>query len=315
MKVSFVIPCYRSALTIEIVVKEIKDTISSHSQYDYEIVLVNDCSPDNTFEIITQLCLNDKKIKGINLAKNVGQPSATLAAFANATGNIIVYSDDDGQTPIPEMFKLIDKLNEGYDIVFAKFKEKQNSWFQNLGSKLMNATNSYLLDKPKHIHFGNFWISRKFVIEEAIKCKNPYPHIGGLLARTTLNMTDVPVDHRKRMSGKSTYTLKKMISLWLNGFTAFSVKPLRIATVMGFICSCIGFIYTLYIIVMKFKYPSIPMGYSSIMSVLLFVGGMLMLLLGMIGEYIGRIYMNINNSPQYVIRDALNTEQDIFQRN
>ena len=212
-KLSFVIPCYRSAATIGLVVAEITKTVTKRSDFDYEIILINDGSPDNTFGVIKELCKNNSKIKGICLSKNYGQAPATLAGFAHVTGEIVVYSDDDGQTPINELFPLIDKLDEGFDMVFAKFSEKKNSWFQNFGTKVNNVMACYLIGKPPKLHFGNFWVSKKFVIEQTILCENPYPYIAGIFLSITKNMTSVPTGHRSRLVGKSNYTFSKMVSL------------------------------------------------------------------------------------------------------
>ena len=229
-----------------------------------------------------------------------------IAGLTMAKGDCIIYLDDDGQSPIDEMWKLVDKMNEGYDLVFAKFKTKKNSAFQNFGSKLNNIMAKYLIGKPKNLHMGNFWIAQNYIIKEICKCQNPYPYLGGLLLKTTDNIADVETDHHERVVGKSNYTLKKMISLWLNGFTAFSVLPLRVATIMGFSCSSIGFLYTIFVFINKLLHPNIPLGYSSLMAVILILGGLILLTLGIIGEYIGRIYVNINKIPQYCYRTKIN---------
>lgn len=307
MKISVVIPCYRSQSILHTVVNETISVLNQRPSIDYEIILVNDGSPDDTFETIKRLC-NNEKVKGVDLARNFGQAPATLAGFAQVSGDIVVYSDDDGQTPIDCLWTLVDKLSEGYDVVFARFLQKKNSLLQNLGSKLNNVMASYLIGKPKHLHFGNFWVCSRFVIDEAMKCKNPYPYIGGLFVKTTQNMTEVQTTQRERLLGKSNYTLYKMISLWLNGFTAFSVKPLRVATFFGMTIATGGFFFAVYISIQKFIYPEIPSGYSSLMATLLILGGMIMFMLGVIGEYVGRIYMNVNRIPQYVIRETVNID-------
>ena len=306
-KISFVIPCYNSEASLASTVREIVIVCESLTGYSYEIVLVNDGSKDNTFNVIEKLCSSNKKIKGINLSKNFGQANATLAGLGNVSGDFIVYSDDDGQTPVDELEKLLDKMHEGFDVVFARFSEKKNSYFQNFGTSLNNFMAKILIGKPDHLHMGNFWVSRKFIIDEIIKNSNPFPYIGGLFLKTTANIGQVPTSHRKRQTGNSNYTLKKMISLWLNGFTAFSVMPLRGAAIIGFLNASVGFVYAIYIIISKIIYPNIPVGYSSIMSAILFIGGMIMFMLGLIGEYVGRIYLNINKIPQYVIKEKMNS--------
>lgn len=304
--ISFVIPCYKSALTLPGVVEEIKITMTALTEYEYEIVLINDCSPDDTFTVIRKLCSENHKIKGINLAKNFGQHAALMAGFHIAKGEIIVCLDDDGQTPADEVGKLIAKLDEGYDVVYAKYAHKQHSWFRNFGSKINELMTRIMLGKPKELYVSSYFAMKRFILEEVIRYDNAYPYVIGLVLRTTKSITNVNVTHREREIGASGYTFGKLLGLWVNGFTSFSVKPLRIATMIGAICAFMGFAYGIYTIVKKFISPAVPLGFSSIMSALMFIGGMLMLMLGLVGEYIGRIYVCMNNSPQYVIKETVN---------
>lgn len=308
-KISVVIPCYNSEKTIKTVVDEIIETVSAKSGYDYEIILVNDCSPDNVYGVITELASENSKIKGLDLARNFGQHSAIMAGFHYITGDIAVCLDDDGQTPACEMFKLIEKL-DSYDLVFAEYSEKKHSAFRNFGSKINDAMAQWLIEKPKGLKIMSYFACKRYVIEEVKNYDNPYPYISGLLLRATKRVTNVKINHRERLVGQSGYTIKKLMLLWLNGFTAFSVKPLRIATLAGVITAVLGFIYGIYIVVNKLIHPLTPLGYSSTMAVLLFIGGMIMIILGLIGEYIGRIYISINNAPQYVIRRSVNLEEN-----
>lgn len=307
IKLSVVIPCYNSENTVKTVVDEVVETVSAHTDYDYEIILVNDCSPDNVFDVISDMAAQNPKIKGIDLARNFGQHSAIMAGFHYVTGDIVVCLDDDGQTPADEMFKLIDALDEN-DLVFAKYTDKKHSAFRNFGSKVNDKMAQWLIDKPKGLRIMSYFACKRYVIEDVKKYDNPYPYISGLLLRATKRIGNVEIHHRERIEGKSGYTIKKLLLLWVNGFTAFSVKPLRIATITGALTAVAGFIYGLYIIINKLVHPMTPLGYSSTMAVLLFLGGMIMLMLGLIGEYIGRIYISINNAPQYVIRKSVNTE-------
>ncbi len=301
-KISFVIPCYRSQNTIGTVVDEIVSTVTKRAEYDYEIILVNDSSPDGVFGTITELAQNNPHITGIDLASNFGQHSAIMAGFGYVTGDVVVCLDDDGQTPANEMFSLIDKLGE-FDLVFAEYKNKQHSGFRNFGSKINDKMAQWLINKPKELKIMSYFACKRFVIDEVLRYPNPFPYISGLLLRVTNKVTNVEVQHRERLEGESGYSFGKLLLLWVNGFTSFSVKPLRIATFMGVFTAIIGFLYGLYIIINKLIInPAAPLGYSSTMAVMLFVGGMLMLMLGMIGEYVGRIYISINRSPQYVVR-------------
>ncbi len=310
-KISFVIPCYRSENTIGHVVADIDTTMQRQelaAAYEYEIILVNDCSPDNTLGTIRKLCEEKSYIKGIAFARNFGQHAALMAGLRQSVGDYVVCLDDDGQTPADEVDKLLNKLEEGFDAVYAKYENKQHSGFRNMGSKVNELMTRVMLDKPKELYISSYFAVKRFIVEDMIRYENSYPYVIGLVLRATKNITNVLVNHREREEGTSGYTLKKLLGLWFNGFTAFSVKPLRIATCIGGASAVIGFLYGLYTIIKKFVTPDVPMGFSSTMAVLVFFGGMIMLMLGLIGEYIGRIYISMNNSPQYVIRERINIE-------
>lgn len=303
--VSFVIPCYRSEATLPGVVKEIRETMEKLDDYAYEVVLVNDCSPDNTFECIRKLCQENDNITGIDLAKNFGQHSALMAGFHSIKGDIIVCLDDDGQTPASEVNKLLLGIEEGADVVYAKYNHKHHSGFRNWGSRVNELMTRVMLGKPKHLYLSSYFAARRFVVDEMIRYEYAYPYVIGLVLRTTKKIINVEVEHRDRQAGTSGYTLGKLLNLWFNGFTAFSVKPLRIATVSGAVCAFIGFLYGIYTIIKKIfiNPPGLVTGFSALMSVLVFIGGMLMLMMGLVGEYMGRMYISMNNSPQFVIRE------------
>lgn len=309
-KLSFVIPCYKSALTIEKVVNEIDDVVKTDNRFKHEIILVNDNSPDNTLEVLTNIAKTNKNVKVISLAKNFGQQAAIMAGFRNVTGDIVICLDDDGQTPPDQCFYLINEIGENCDLVFAKYAHKNHSWFRNFGSRINGIMAEILVSKPKEINFTSYFACKRFVIESVIKYGNPYPYIGGLLLQATDKVCNVLIEHKPRESGHSGYTLKKLLSLWLNGFTAFSVKPLRVATIIGMLFSFIGFVYAITVVVNKLLNPAIAIGWSSTMAALLVIGGLILFMLGLIGEYIGRIYISLNNAPQYVIREMINIERE-----
>lgn len=303
--VSFVIPCYRSALTIESVIKEVQETMKHLTEYEYEIIMVNDASPDDTFEVIRKLCGTYDNLTGINLARNFGQHGALMAGFHQIKGDILVCLDDDGQTPADEVGKLLAGLQAGSDVVYAKYEHKKHTWFRNFGSKINELMARFMLGKPKELYLSSYFAAKRFVIDEMIRYENSYPYVIGLVLRATKNITNVMVQHREREIGTSGYTMGKLLNLWINGFTSFSVKPLRIATMIGAGCAGIGFIYGIYTIIKKFINPNVPLGFSSMMAALVFIGGMLMLMLGIVGEYIGRMYISMNSSPQFVIREKV----------
>lgn len=303
--VSFVIPCYRSQNTVTHVVDEIRATMPGLPQYDYEIILINDYSPDNTFEVISALAENDSRITAVDLAKNFGQHAALMAGFHHCEGDIIVCLDDDGQTPADEVGKLLDKIEEGYDVVYASYEHKMHSDFRNWGTKLNNRMTEIMLGKPKDLSIPSYLAAKRFVIDEMLHYTHCYPYVDGLILRTTRRICNVPVTHRSREEGESGYTLSKLIGLWMNGFTSFSVKPLRLASYFGCLTAFVGFIYTFIIVIKHFVDSSIPIGWSSTIALQLILGGIILLVLGLIGEYIGRIYMCLNSSPQYVERTTV----------
>ena len=161
-----------------------------------------------------------------------------------------------------------------------------------------------MLGKPKELLVTSYFAVQRYIVDDMIRYENSYPYVIGLVLRATKNIVNVPVQHREREEGRSGYTFKKLLGLWLNGFTAFSVIPLRIATTIGGICAAGGFVYGTYTIIKRLINPNVPMGFSSIMSAIVFFGGMIMIMLGLVGEYIGRIYISLNNSPQYVVKET-----------
>ena len=308
-KLSFVIPCYRSEKTLEAVVEEINSTVAQMPQYTHEIILVNDSSPDDTLGVIRSLCAKYDFITGIDFARNFGQHAGLMAGMRVAKGDVVVFLDDDGQTPANEVGKLLDKLKEGYDVCYASYGKKQHSGFRNFGSKVNELMTRVMLGKPKELYISSYFAAKRFVVDDMIRYEQPYSYVIGLVLRATKKIANVEVSHRAREVGKSGYTLSKLFSLWFNGFTAFSIKPLRIATFIGFVCAISGFLYGIYTIVKKLVLVNVQAGFSALMSVLVFIGGMIMLMLGMIGEYVGRMYLCMNNSPQYVIREVISSEK------
>ena len=299
-KISIVIPCYRSEKIIATVVEEI---ISILNNLSYEIILVCDGSPDNVWEEIRKLHTRHKCVHGILLSKNFGQHSATLAGYRMAAGDIIITMDDDGQSDPSAILKMIDKINDGYDVVYAKYPTFKKSKFRIFGSWVNRKMAEVLAGKPTGIQANSFVTMKRFVVNEIIRYTNAFPYLGGLVFRATNNITEIEVAQRKRKEGSSSYTITKLIKLWINGFTAFSILPLRIASLLGFVFSLAGFIFGIITIIKKLMNPNIVIGYTSLMVTIFFIGGVILLALGMIGEYIGRIYISQNQAPQYVIKE------------
>ena len=307
---SFVIPCYRSEQTIHKVVEEIVETVSQREGYDYEIICVNDCSPDGVYRELVKLATENTRIKVIDFSKNMGKHAAVLAGLSYARGAYIVNLDDDYQCPVCELWRMMEPIEaDECDFVTANYPKKKQSLFKNFGSWVNLWMASVMLEKPKSLRFENFSVMKRFVRDEIVKYDKPYPYLEGLIYRVTKRIAVVQMEERERGDDKATgFTLRKSFSLWVNGFTAFSVKPLRIATLVGFLFSMIGFFFGAALVIRKLLRPEVLLGYTSTVAIQLFVGGLIMVMLGLIGEYIGRIYICLNNTPQYVVKRTLNLE-------
>jgi undecaprenyl-phosphate 4-deoxy-4-formamido-L-arabinose transferase len=313
--ISFVIPCYASEGSVALVMDEIRAVVGQREGYDYEIVAVNDCSPDNVMEVLRQQAEADPKVKVVNLARNGGRHCALMAGFHVTCGDYVVCIDDDLQCPTDQVWNLLAPLERGdYDAAIARYRHKQQSALKNLGSQFHDRVSNWLLEKDKDLKFSNFSAMRRFVRDEVIRYKNPYPYISGLMLRATSRVCNVDMEERSRTIGEGHYTLKKSFALWTNSFTAFSVKPLRLSLFVGCVCAVLGLIDAIYTVVHKLVNPAIPAGYSSTMAAILFIGGMILFMLGLIGEYVGRIYISLNNSPQFVVRETLNVDEEGKER-
>jgi len=305
-KLSFVIPCYGSELTIKSVIDEINGVMSQKcEQFSHEIICVNDCSPDNVLKELKSIAANQIHVTIINLARNNGKHSAVMAGYSLVSGDYVVNLDDDGQCPMDKLWDMIDELKNGYDIVTAEYHKKKQSTIKNLGSNLNNQMSRIMLGKPKGIRFENFSVARRFIIDEVLKYQNPYPYLEGLYLRTSFNISTIKMDERERIAGTGNFTFRKSLSLWFNGFTAFSVKPLRIATFIGIFSAAFGFLFAIVLVIRYFLGDFALAGYASTMVTILFFNGITMMLIGLVGEYVGRVYISINNSPQYVIREII----------
>jgi undecaprenyl-phosphate 4-deoxy-4-formamido-L-arabinose transferase len=282
--------------------------MQTRPEYDYEVILTDDCSPDNVWQVIEKLAMNNSRIKAQQFTRNFGQHAALLAGLSLMDGDAAFFLDDDGQAPLDELFKLVDELEKGYDVVYGVYPEIKQNAFRRFGSWMNKKMAEVLLEWPKDVQATSFFICRRIIVDEIIKYDKPYPYIDGLIIRATKRIGHVQVQHRERASGSSGYTFAKLLKLWINGFTAFSVKPLRIATILGCLCAAAGFIAGIVFIIQKLLNPEVVLGFTTTISVILFIGGLQMLMLGLIGEYIGRIYICINKSPQYVIREEVNTD-------
>ena len=283
MLVSIVIPCYNSEKTIGEVVELCMDTFNKIENYECEI-------------------------KGINLAKNFGQHAAIMAGLHYVNGDLVVGMDDDMQNHPSQIVEFLKKIEEGYDIVFGVFKERKFSWFKNLTGAVSRFFLWHLVERPKGIQMSSFWITRRYVIEQVKQYEGEQVFIQILFFRTTHNIANIEIEHFEREAGTSNYNFRKGLKLFLS-FMNYSALPLRIATILGVLFSGCGLVSALVLLIQKLLDPDIVMGWSSIMCAMLIFFGILFLIVGIMGEYIGKIILNVNKMPQYVIRDTANIEK------
>ena len=303
MLYSVVIPCYCSSLTIRRVVEMTQEQFRKMDRGEAEFVLVDDCSPDEgkTVRALRSLVKDYDNVRVIELARNAGQHNAVLAALHYTKGDVIIAMDDDMQTRPSEIPKILGKMEEGYDIVYGYYEKKKESRFRSFGSYVNYMTTRILLKKPKSMKTSSFWAIRRYVRDYAIQYPSSFTHLQGVFLRITKNIASVPIQHYEREVGKSGYTFKKLIQLWSN-ILGFSIVPLHTATVCGYIASALGLILGLYAVIHKIRHPLTTLGWPSLMAAICFFAGLVLLFEGLIGEYIGRIFLGINNNPQFVVR-------------
>lgn len=312
MLVSICIPCYYSSATIATVVKGIKEEFSKHPGYSYQILLANDGSTDDTFEVIRSLAAEDENICGINLSRNFGQGQALCALYRYIEGDMAVFMDDDGQHPAAGIFKLLEKIEEGYDFAIADFGHKMHSGFKVVTSKLHRFTAELCGTCPKDITYSSFTAMSRTAIEAVKLYDSPYPSVGAYLMNVTSRFVNVPMEHKDRLAGQSGYSLKKLLMLTADSLTSFSLMPLRFAALLGGLFCLIGFLLGVVSVVMAIL--GVYAGISAIISVVLICSGLLMILLGLCGEYLGRIYMILNKKPQFFIRESVNLHAGTGQK-
>ena len=309
---SVIIPCYNSQPILREMIRLINIEINKLPVDGCEIILVNDASPNkNTLPFLKELATENSNITLIDLVKNGGQPNAQMAGLNYATGDFIINMDDDMQTHPQNIPALYHKLQEGYDVVWGKYTNKKHSPFRCLLTKMCSIFDKSILGLPKNIDLTSFWIIRKYVRDEMINYKGPYAYIGGLILRSSNpnNITNKEIEHFEREQGASGYNLYRLIKLWSN-FTNFTILPLRVTGVIGILVSMLSFIYLIFLILQKIFIPDIVLGFTSIMAIILFFFGLVLISLGTIGEYIGRIYMIINGQPQYIIKEVIHSSND-----
>lgn len=309
LKVSIVIPVYCGGATVPELVDRLSEVL--RGRYELEIVLVDDGSPDDSAIACRQVAARCPWVRVILLSRNFSEHNAVMAGLNFATGDCVVIMDDDLQNPPSEVTKLIDELHSGFDVVYSRYEEKRHSVLRNLGSWFNDRVANVMLGKPPDLYLCSFKVMSRFVVDEVKKFDGPFPYIDGLILRTTRNIGVTTVEHHERPSGRSGYTLRKLVRLWINMFTSFSILPLRIASLLGLAVAGTGVIAALFFIVERTRDPSLPVGWASLVVSVMLLSGVQLFALGMLGEYLGRMFLKIGGEPQFVVRETRNCGADI----
>jgi undecaprenyl-phosphate 4-deoxy-4-formamido-L-arabinose transferase len=240
----------------------------------------------------------------VHLSRNFGEHSAVLAGFTQARGRYIAVLDDDGQNPPEEVVRMLDELKrKNYDVVYGHYIEKKHSWFRNLGSRFNDRIATLMLHKPKELYLSSFKVMNRFLIDEITKYRGPYPYTDGLIYRVTRNIGQIPVEHRASLAGSSRYTLRRLVRLWLNMFLNFSIKPLRLSIYVGLLTSCLSVVALVAIVIDRLWItPNVTLGVPTVLGTIVLLAGIQLMILGLIGEYLGRLYLDQTGTPQFVVR-------------
>ncbi len=307
MKISICIPVYNGASTIARLVSSVEQELAG---YDFDLVLVNDGSKDSSEAACEALAKENQRVQFISLRRNFGEHNAVMCALNHITGDCAVIIDDDFQNPPKEIILLVEALEKGYDVIYSRYEEKKHHVFRNIGSKFNDITATWLLKKPRNLYLSSFKAIRREVVDEIIKYQGPFPYIDGLLLRVTDNISSVTVEHCSRQEGRSNYTIKKLISLWLNMFINFSVKPLRVFTLVGIVVSAVSLLLIIYFVLDRLINPVTQSGWASIMVAITFFSGIQLMFLGLISEYLGKHYMISDKMPQWTIKKRITSNKN-----
>lgn len=301
--VSVVIPVYCSQDCLSELVARLAEAFRQNGR-SYEVVLVNDCSPDQSWDKIVELAEGNDCLRGVNLRRNSGQDNALMAGLRHARGQVVAIMDDDLQHDPADLGRLIEEVEKGYDVCYARFPKKRQAWWKNLGSWLNDKVANAALGKPKHLYLSPYKAILGEVVRELICYTGPYPYVDGLIFRVTRNVTQVDVEHHHRYSGGGNYNLVRSVSVWLKLVTNFTLAPLRLATCLGLGFSVFGLILALVFTVRKLMGVAVPIGWSATIVTVLVMGGIQLASLGVIGEYLGRVFLHLNQRPQYVVKST-----------
>lgn len=303
-ELSIVVPVYNGADTIRELVTEVS---ALEVQGGIEIVLVHDCGRDNSWEILQDLVAESRvPMTIIDHSRNFGEHNTVMDGLRHARGRYIITMDDDLQNPPSEILKLYEAARDGdLDVVYAIYRKKEHAGWRNLGSRFANAVASWISDKPRGLYLSTFRCMNRFLVDQIVQFRGPFVYIDGLIFQVTRRAEAVEVKHLPNRTGRSNYTLSGLVALWVVILVTFSVKPLRLSTLLGFGMSFFGMLFAAYIVAERLFIKNEISGYASLATILLVFSGMQFLLLGLLGEYIGRIFLSLNGKPQTTIRKVI----------
>ena len=302
IELSFVIPVFNGAESVGGVVDRIHQL---YGDLAFEVVLVNDGSADRSEQACAELVERyPMSVTFLHLAKNFGEHAAVLAGLNQARGDYVAVLDDDGQNPPDEVRRLYDEIrSSGYDVLYGRYRSKQHSLWRNLGSRFNDRVANWMLNKPPQLYLSSFKIMNRFIVDEVTGYKGAFPYIDGLILRSTANLGQLDVEHRSRDGSASGYTLRKLIRLWANMFLNFSIAPLRLSVLLGVGTSAISLLLLVAIVIDKlYINPGVTIGVPSILITVVFFAGVQLVILGTIGEYLGRLFLDHSKAPQFVVR-------------
>jgi glycosyltransferase involved in cell wall biosynthesis len=302
LALSVVIPVYNGADSVGALVAALEGL---EVPGGHEIVLVNDCSPDDSLAVCRDLLARARvPMTLVNLSRNYGEHNAVMAGLRHAAGAHVITMDDDLQNPPAEVLRLLHYAqSSGKEAVYTYYADKKHAVWRNLGSRFTNRVADWLLDKPKGLYLSSFRCLSAFVVREITRYEGPFPYLDGLILQVTQSLGRLEVQHLPRAHGRSNYTLRRLVRLWLNMVVNFSVMPLRLATFGGFLLGLIGLVGTLWVVV-EALLDQTPPGWASISVAVLLLSGVQLTMLGLIGEYLGRLYLTANRKPQSVVKEV-----------
>ena len=307
---SVVVPVYNGAATIGELVNALR---ALEIAGGLEIVLVVDGSPDNSLAVCKQLATEPgAPIVLLSLSRNYGEHNAVMAGLARARGSYVITMDDDLQNPPGEVRRLFEYARDGgYDAVYTYYEEKKHAAWRNLGSRFTNWCADHLIDKPRGLYLSSFRCLSAFVREQITAgYEGPFPYVDGLVFQVTQNVGRLQVQHLPRVEGRSNYTLARLFRLWLSMFSNFSVIPLRFATLFGIAFGALGALAAVIVIVEAISDNKPPQGWASLMVAVLVLAGVQLIVVGLIGEYLGRMFLAVNRKPQYLVREVFTRGAD-----